>query len=115
MPEGQFSGPKQKFIYTRDGGDTIVLKLDPQLVMSNSGLTVADATSLAAASPAPKGFKPRGVFWQGTEAGFEGRRKFLIAGTTAAALYTADSPAEFDVDGVTGITTGKKGERQSFV
>lgn len=116
MPRAQFTGPKSKFIYTRDNGtDTIVMKMDPDLVAANSGLQIATPALIAAASPAPKGFKPRGVYWQGTDDTYENSRKFLVCGTVASALYVADSPTVVTIDTVAGITTGKRGEKQSFI
>lgn len=111
MAEGQFLGSKDKFTYTTDSGKSIVLTLDTDLVMSNSGLAAYDAASPPANVTGKfNRFKPRGVYWQATAANYEGRRKFLIAGTANAALYTADAPTTVTVDGIAGITTGKRGE-----
>lgn len=115
MAEGQFLGSKTKVVYTTDAGKSIVLNLDDDLVVANSGLATYDPgsppTNVVGKFPR---FRPRGVYWQATAPGFEGARKFLIAGTNSATLYTADAPTTITVDGVAGITTGKRGEQYSF-
>lgn len=115
MPEGQFSGSRAKFVYTADNGDQYVLTLDETLNVIGSGLIPYDPVTNAAATSPPKGFRPRVVFWQATGAGFEGKRKALVAGVPAEDLYSPNTPQTFNVDGVAGITTGKKGERLSFI
>lgn len=114
MPEGQFTGSRGKYVYTDDAGDKIVLRLDNSLVMTNSGLTVYNPTTDADAKTKPLRFTPRGVYWQATGAGFEGKRKFLVAGTADSDLYSATAPATFNVDGVAGTTTGRKGEQLTY-
>lgn len=115
MPEGQFTGSRGKYVYTNDAGDKYILRLDSTLVMSNSGLTVYDPATDSDATPKPLRFTPRGVFWQATASGFEGRRKYLIAGAADAALYQTAAPATFNVDGVAGTTTGRKGEKLTYL
>lgn len=115
MALGQFLGAKTKVVYTTDAGKSIVLNLDDDLVTANSGLDVYNPSSppTNVVGKFPR-FKPRGVYWQATAANFEGARKFLIAGTNDAPLYTADAPTAITIDGVAGITTGKRGEQYSF-
>jgi len=115
MPEGQFTGPRGKYVYTNDAGGKYILRLDSTLVMSNSGLTVYDPVEDDDATPKPVRFTPRGVFWQATASGFEGKRKFLIAGTADAELYQQSAPATFNVDAVAGTTTGRKGEKLTYL
>lgn len=115
MPEGQFSGSRSKYVYDSDSGKQYVLTLDDSLVLVGSGLIPYDPATQATAVAAPKGFQPRRVFWQGTAADFIGKRKALVAGNPADDLYAPDVPQTFAVDGVAGITTGKKGERMSFI
>lgn len=115
MPEGQFSGTRSKYVYVDDAGTNYILTLDDSLVITNSGLVLFDPAAPPANScPAPKRFTPRVVFWQATATGFEGKRKSLVAGTVDAALYASNLASEFTVDGVTGTTTGRKGEKLSF-
>jgi hypothetical protein len=116
MPEGQFTGRRKAYIYTMDDGETdILLSLDETLAsVAESGLLLADAQSAEDSDPKPLRFEPRGVFWQGT---LDGRivRKFLVCGNTDATLYTQNTSQEVTIDGVDGKTTGKKGEKLSFV
>lgn len=115
MPEGQFTGSRSKYVYTGDGGESYILTLDDSLVVAGSGLVPYDPAAPPANScPAPRRFTPRGVFWQGTAAGFVGKRKYLVAGTAGSALYASSTPAEITIDGVLGITTGRKGEKLTF-
>lgn len=114
MPEGQFSGPKSEYIYVLDNGGRIKIKLDPQLNVANSGLVAYDAENPGTLVAKPDRFKPRGVYWQGTASGFEGRRKFLVCGTVGSTLYTAQSSTVVTVDGAAGKTTGRRGEQQTF-
>lgn len=115
MGLGQFSGSRDKYVYTADNGDQYVLTLDTDLVIVGSGLIPYDPVTNAAATSPPKGFRPRVVFWQATAVGFEGKRKALVAGVPADDLYSPSTPQTFAVDGVAGVTTGKKGERLSFI
>jgi hypothetical protein len=115
MGLGQFSGSRDKYLYTSDSGKDYVLTLDTDLVIVGSGLTPYDPLTNLTAVSAPKGFRPRVVFWQATAAGFVGKRKALVAGNPADDLYSPDVPQTFSVDGVAGTTTGKKGEKLSFI
>lgn len=116
MPEGQFLGNRGRYVYTDDAGAKILLTLDNTLVMVNSGLEVYDPENPPAgciSAPGPR-FKERVVFWEGTEAGFAGKRKELISGTNNSGLYATNLPVQITLDQVTGITTGRRGERRSF-
>jgi hypothetical protein len=115
MGLGQFTGSRGKFIYTSDSGKEYILTLDTDLNIVGSGLIPYDPLTNATAQSPPKGFRPRVVFWQATAAAFLGKRKSLVAGVAAEDLYSADAPQSFTVDGVAGTTTGKKGERLSFI
>jgi len=115
MGLGQFSGSKGKYVYENDGGGTYILTIDTDLVTAGQGLTAFDpANPPAGAAPPPKRFKPRGVYWEGTAAGFEGKRKFLICGDVTATLYATTASSTLSVDGVAGRTTGRRGETLSF-
>lgn len=111
MP-GNRLGSKSKYVYTNDFGDEYLLTLDDDLVLTNSGLTVAPAGTTA--QPAPKRFQPRGVYVQQFIAGQGNARKFLVAGTPAAGLYATNSPQDVTIDGETFTSTGRRGERQTF-
>lgn len=114
MPEGQFSGQKDSYVYTSDNGTQFAIRRDRSLILGEStGLTLYDA-SAPFAFALPRGFKPRGVYWQGL-LNTRVVRKFLICGTLDAVLYVTDSSSAVVVDGVSGVITGKRGEQSSFV
>lgn len=115
MGLGQFTGPRLKYAYENDLGATIVLRLDATNVIADSAMPVYDPAVNTEAIGKPLGFKPRGVYWQATAAGFEGKRKFLICGDPLAVLYSSDVSRAVTIDGVAGITTGRRGEVQSFL
>jgi len=116
MAEGQYTGQRKAYLYTPDSGDNVYLiSTDVTLAtLAGTGLVEATTANIANARPAPKRFKPRVVFWQGT---LNGRtvRKAIICGTTGAALYDKDSPQAVTIDGVAGSTTGRRGEKLSFL
>lgn len=117
MAEGQYSGSRGKYVYTSDDGREYVLTLDDTLVMTNSGLTVYDPATNTTAQNKPLRFKPRVVFWQGaigTGAAAKFVRKALIAGTTASGLFSAKAPQAITIDGASGTTTGRRGEKMTF-
>lgn len=115
MPEGQYSGQRKSYVYESDAGKKYLLLLDSTLAsLANTGLVEATTENAAAATPAPKRFKPRVVFWQGT---LNNRtvRKALVCGDVTATLYAKDTSQEITIDGVAGSTTGRRGEKLSFV
>lgn len=115
MAEGQFTGGRSQYVYTDDTGVSYVLTLDDTLAsIVGSGLTPFDPATPGGATPPPRRFRPRGVYWQATAAGYEGRRKFLTCGTANGDLYGANLSATFEVDGIAGRTTGRRGERLTF-
>lgn len=111
MPEGQFSGPRAAYEYTSDNGSTYLLTLDQTLGgLMGTGLTAA--TSGSTAVSAPRRFKPRVVFWQGVLNGNQVRKEIVC--DADGTLYTDTSQA-LTVDGVAGSTTGRRGEKLTFV
>jgi len=115
MGYGQFTGPRLKYAYEDDLGNTVVLRLDSTNVIANSAMPVYDPAVNTEAIGKPLGFKPRRVYWQGTATGFENRRKFLICGDITAVLYSSNVPQVVTIDGVAGVTTGRRGESQSYL
>lgn len=115
MADSQFLGAKGDFIYIDDTGQKIKLKRDLDLAIANTGLAAFDPVTDTDAIGKPLGFKPRGVWWESTANGFEGRRKFLICGTTAAALYDSSVPVVQEIAGVAGVTTGRRGESLRYI
>ena len=116
MAEGQFSGKRSAYLYNSDTGQQYLIRTDDTLAaLAGTGLVAATTGNSAAAQNPPKRFKPRGVHWQGT---LNGRivRKFIItnAGNTAT-LYTGGIVINVTIDGVSGSTTGRRGEVQSYV
>lgn len=118
MPDN-FLGPKGKYLYTSDAGDTWIITRDESLAgIVGAGLTPLDPAAIpAGAGPKPSGVKLRGVWWQANDdQGLQaGARKFIICGTTGGALYASNAPQSFDIETVTGTTTGRTGEAVRFV
>ena len=114
MPVGQFTGTRSKYVYTTDTDDEYILELDDTLATLSPGLTAFNPASPGDATPAPRRFKPRGVHWQGTAAGFEKKRKFIICGKTDDALYDTTTSSTLTIDGAAGKTTGRRGETLTF-
>lgn len=111
MPEGQFTGQRGSYVYTNDEGNTYLLTLDQTLgdIVGN-GLVAATSTTVAGGPPAR--FKPRVVFWQGTLNGREVRKSIVC--NSDGSLYTDVSQA-LTIDGVAGVTTGRRGEKLTYV
>lgn len=115
MPEGQYTGQRQPYIYESDAGEAYIMLMDSTLAgLAGSGLVLATAANSAGATPAPKRFQPRAVYWQGE---LNGRivRKRITCGSTDATLYQSDTSQALTIDGVQGSTTGRVGERLTFV
>lgn len=112
MPEGQFGGSRATYEYIAESGAVYQLSLDETL----GGITDAGlnrATTDTTATPAPKRFKPRGVYWEGT-LDSKVRRKFIVCASTST-LYQSDTSQDVTIDGVAGKTTGRRGETLSFL
>jgi hypothetical protein len=115
MAEGQFTGARQNYIYENDAAEEYIITTDETLgSLAGTGLVVATTANVTGASPAPKRFTPRGVYWQG-ETDDRIVRKRIICGTGEAALYAADTSQALTVDGVAGFTTGRVGEKITFL
>lgn len=115
MGEGQFTGARENYLYENDGGSNYVITTDATLGgLAGTGLEVATSANATDANPAPKRFKPRVVFWQ---AELDGRvvRKEIICGDVTADLYASDTSQALEIDGVAGFTTGRRGEKLSFL
>lgn len=115
MAEGQFTGQRSGYLYTDDAGREYLLQLDNTLAtVANNGLVRATTANSGSAENKPIRFQPRGVHWESTVAATPGR-KFLICGTALATLYASNVPVTITIDGVAGVTTGRKGERYSYL
>lgn len=111
MPEGQFLGSRTTYNYTMDDGTEIQLVLD-STIGGIAGAGLAPATNGDGSIPKPLRFEPRGVYWQG-QLGSSIKRKFIPC-NDAAALYATNVSTSLTIDGVSGITTGRRGEKLSF-
>lgn len=115
MPEGQFLGNRDSYVYTSETGALYVITTDETLGdLAGVGLDPYDPLNPGTAVAPPKRFQPRGVYWQGTAVGFTTKRKFLVCGAGDATLYASSVRQAVTIDGVAGITTGRRGERLSF-
>lgn len=113
MAEGQYSGLKCTYEYVTDLNATYLLVLDATLGgLTGNGLVLATETTNG--TPAPSRFEPRTVFWVGTLNGRSVRKK-IICGTQDADYYATDVSQNLTIDGADGRTTGRKGEKLSFV
>lgn len=114
MPEGQYTGNRAAYIYTSDSGTNIVLQLDTTLAdLPGTGLVKATNASLGDAIPKPQKFYPRGVHWQGILNG-DVKRKFITC-NTGSDYVESDVSQSLTIDGVAGFTTGRRGEKITFV
>lgn len=106
MPNGQTLGPKRYFGYDSDSGTQYSLLLDETLGLAG-GLTLDDTKP-----PAPRRFKPRGVYVEAIVNGTKAR-KFIICDPTSP-LYDADASTNVTIDTIVFASTGRRGEKLSF-
>lgn len=112
MAVGQFLGPRAAYVYTSDDGTTeYVLQLDTTLA-SLDGTDLENYTGQEGVSPSPKRFQPRGVYWESNSGVY---RKRIICGTTNSTLYASNVSVALTIDGEAGRTTGRVGEKISFI
>lgn len=111
-------GSKQLYVYTADDGNTYSISTDTDLAIAGLGVGAAAPVVFDPANPpanfvgaAPKRFTPRTVF---AEADDDGARKNLIAFNPTADLYQTTARQAVTIDGQTGITTGRRGEKLTF-
>lgn len=114
MAEGQELGPKASYIYTSDNGTQFVILRDNDLSLpAITGLELYTESSQFAFS-LPKRFSPRGVYWIAYD-GARLIRKFIICGTLDATLYATDTSSPLTIGGLSGFTTGRKGETYTYI
>lgn len=114
MPEGQFTGERGVYLYTSDGDDVYLVQTDKTLGdLPETGLTPATTGNAGTATAMPKRFKPRVVYWQGELDGKQVRKKLVI--NRSSDLTSATTPTAITIDGVSGTTTGRRGEQISFL
>lgn len=109
--DGQRLGKKDRYTYIADDGQKFALKLD--ITLATAGAQGLDETTTAdAATNKPTNFKPRGVHWQAVVDGAT-VRKFLVCNANGA-LYTAVTQTTVEIDGLSGYTTGRRGEQLTY-
>lgn len=112
MPEGQYSGERGNYVYTSDDGSDYIISTDKTLGnIPGADLQLATAGS-DAVSP-PRRFRPRIVYWQG-ELNDRIVRKKIICDSTSS-LYQNNKSVALTIDGVAGFTTGRRGEKFSYL
>lgn len=114
MAEGQFLGGKRTYLYVADDNNTYKILRDRTLG-DLPGCDLDPATAAIPAGRLPRDFDPRGVYWQSTALiGRNYARKFLICNRNST-LYTSEGSVPLTIDGVEGATTGRRGERASYL
>lgn len=114
MPEGQYLGNRESYIYVADDNNSYVILRDVTLAnIPGVDLTLATTANSVGSDDLPKRFTCRGVYWESTGQSLV-RRKFLICGSRTSDLYTATGSTSLTIDGITGATTGRKGEQKSY-
>lgn len=113
---GNRQGPRERYIYTSDGGSTYILETDADLAIAGFGAAgaapvVYDPETPGDATPAPRRFSPRIVYVQAND----GARKAVIAFTPTASAYARNNSGTYTIDGEAGwVSTGRRGEKLSF-
>lgn len=100
-------GPRGRYEYTSDTGQTYTIETDVDLATA-AGLPTAGSPE---APPPPRGFSPRVVFVQATVNGRIARKNLVV--NADSPLFT-DSRQAVTIDGTAGTTTGRKGESLSY-
>lgn len=115
MAEGQFLGKRAYYLYVSDVGEVYLILMDQTMgQIAGSGLTLATRINAGNAVRPPRGFKPRGVHWQG-ELNGRAVRKFIVCnGGSDDALYSSGTSVGLTIDGVAGTTTGRRGEQVRY-
>lgn len=114
MAEGQRLGRRASFVYQADDDQLVVLQLDATLGdLPNTGLTRYDGSQ-----PVCKkfvGFEPRYVRWQVVLADGSRATKKIVCNNVAGSYYKSEAPLQIDIDGDLGFTTGRIGEKFTYV
>lgn len=114
---GNRLGERKRYLYESDGGSTYILETDASLAIAGFGVGTAapveyDPDTPGTATPAPRRFRPRGVYVQSAT---DGARKFVIAFDPTASAYARNNSASYTIDGEADWeSTGRVGERQTF-
>jgi hypothetical protein len=115
---GNRLGSRGKYVYQNDAGGEYIIETDSSLAIAGTGAgednapDEFDPEEAGDASPAPKRFRPRGIYVQSET---DGARKFLVCFDPTASAYQRQTSATYTIDGEAGWTsTGRAGERLSF-
>lgn len=111
MPEGQFTGTRSSYIYTADDGTTTILQVDDTLA-GLTGTGLISYTGQAVDGLSVLRFTPRIVYWESDD---KTKRKRIICGDVTGTLYSKVTSAALTIDGVAGKTTGRRGEKLSYL
>lgn len=112
-------GPKKKYKYVMDDGTVIKLRLDQTYGdLAACGLTPVATTDNAINKPT--NFKPRVVYWKSepipaadNEPAVASVTRTLVCSATSDAYKSVDNYT-IEIDGISGQTTGRRGEQLSF-
>ena len=117
---GNRLGPRVKILYESDApGVVYIIQTDANFQLAKLGVgdaapAIYDPENLppnVVVCPPPKRFNPRGVHVKAVNGT---GRKFLIATSPSASAYATSQPTDFQIDGETFRSTGRRGETQSF-
>lgn len=104
---GNILGGRSYYGYTDDNGTQYS-------ILQDDTLANAVGAALNDTFPAPpRRFEPRGVYVE-ARVGTRVKRKFLTAPLSTSSFYNSNTTQDFDIDGVTFSSTGRKGETLSF-
>jgi hypothetical protein len=114
---GNRLGERARYLYSSDSGSTYILETDSSLAIAGFGAAGAapvayNPATPGDATPAPRRFKPRGVYVQSAA---DGARKFVICFSATASAYARNNSASYTIDTEEGWqSTGRVGEKQTF-
>lgn len=108
---GNSLGPRKAYIYTTDDGKTVVLLLD-ETIASLTGTGLVPYTNQVPDMPKAYRFTPRVVYWEAEDRSI---RKRITCGTTSSTIYAKTISASLTIDGIAGFTTGRVGEKVSYL
>lgn len=114
---GNRLGARKKYVYDNDANGQYVLETDESLAIAGFGSGALapvefDPDSPGSATPAPRRFRPRGVYVQNST---DGARKFMICFSPDATAYERVTSASYTIDTESGWeSTGRVGERLTF-
>jgi len=111
MGLGQYLGTRTAYVYTSDTADEYVVRLDDTLA-TLPGTGMVDFTTTSTASAKPAGLTMRYVLWQSSDGTY---RKKIRCGTNDSSLYANDTSTALTIDGIAGFTTGRVGEKVTYV